>query len=231
MKRALILSAFLLWVISVGTVSALPVGSIEDTYLHPNDKQLGQRNDDVIGNPRVFDIYGHRWNNRANSLEIYLSWSLGLDGLHLGAKLGDVFFYDPSGKELEYFVPLRNHDRYDGNGMQKGHVYRVVDTLVSNDYYPSTPTRQYGDNEIVTGIGRDTGILARVGYQSGSEYNSIILGFQDRAFDYLYGRDIRFAFTCGNDVHAQVPEPNTMILFSFGLIGIAGFGRRILKRK
>ena len=114
MKRSLILSSLLLLGIFVGTGFALPVGSISDTYLHPNDSQGYQQGDDVIGSEADFDILGHQWVDQR--LEIFLRWDRGENGLHLNAMLGDVFFYDPSGTNLEYFVPVRNHiSDYDGN--------------------------------------------------------------------------------------------------------------------
>ncbi len=104
--------------------------------------------------------------------------------------------------------------------------------MLSNSYYPAAPTSSYGENEVVTA--NSTKIRwecsISVDAATGYDYNTISLDFSVNEDLELFGRAIRFAFTCGNDVHAPVPEPDTMILFGIGLIGLAGLGRRKFKK-
>lgn len=234
MKKALLWSGLLLLFFFVNSSFALPLGATADKYLHPNDEQIGQRDDDVIGNSNIFNIYGHEWLDNQN-LNIYLSWNLpggfDLEGKYLNAMLGDLFIYDSSSTSLEYFVPLRTHtDDYDGNTMAKGLIYDVETTRLSNDYYSTWSTSSYGDNEVVTAEGTNTGRSATVAYTKESLYNTITIDFLAKDYGLFDGRAIRFAYTCGNDVHAPVPEPATMFLLGTGLIGLVGVSRRKIKK-
>ena len=135
MRKSILLSALFLLGVFVSTGFALPTGLIHDTYLHPNDNELYQQDDDVIGAPRDFDIFGHIWDG--DTLEIYLRWGAGLDGEILNAKLGDVFLYDDSSTDLEYYIPISDHDPGDSVS-----IYNVETTRLSNYYFGTYSTTQ-----------------------------------------------------------------------------------------
>ena len=222
-------SVFLLVGLFASSSFALPSGTIYDEYLHPSDNEAWQQPKDIIGDPEYFNIFGHKWSS-PTELDIYLTWNgMGLNETYLGAMLGDVFLYNPTGAQ-DVFIPVRNHDStYDGNTMLQGKIYNVVDTRLSNAYYASTSTSRYGDNELVT-ASSSSGPFgeATVSWISGTDYNTIsIIGEHLKGFE---DWNIRFAYTCGNDVHTPVTEPATMLLLGTGLIGLAGFGRKKFKK-
>lgn len=229
MKKTLLLVA-IMFVLSVATAHA---AFIADTYLHPLDADVGQRGMDVIGENPPFDIKGSDWAT-TTTLNIYTDWNLGLSGewsSYYRVQLGDLLIGTSRG--LTYGVALRDHI-VEGDGIKAGDIYTISGTYSSDWYYGTSgalrqlSTSMYGDHEIVTGYGDIVG-KASIGYNSNGTANPgdyvITVQFDTSA----YGDDvIRFASTCGNDIHVAVPEPVTLLFLGLGFVGagICGYRRR-----
>ena len=244
MKKLLTIAIITAFIASASLALATPM--YVDNYLHPNDVDVYQQDYDLIGPNPPYDLYGYDWSmvDSQAQLTIYTGWNIGLDGKSsYSSMLGDVFFYDSSG--FLGAVALRDHLPAIGEDdfIKAGWAFYPTELRYSDDYYgpggsvATLDTSRYGDGEFVTAFGEQLGEVALgYAYDGGLDQYLITLLFPAMmqtdtvtaasvdSVDFYPG--VRLAQTCGNDVLESVPEPMTIILLGFGLLGLAGFRRK-----
>jgi len=215
---------------------------IYDNYIGSDDRSYG----DVIGNPNSFGIDWLDVSITGNQMNVMIETGYpGFDTLGAGTEYGD-FFVSTNGWNPYGTAPYMADNNANGEiweyafDVQTGGLYDITmaqsNILFAEDTMPSTGYvfRTGQETAIDT-----TGLTAYTTTSSGGTYDgsyySFLIDIGGLNWDLA---DLGFHWasaTCANDViegsAAPVPEPATMLLLGTGLIGLAGFSRKKIKKK
>jgi hypothetical protein len=205
---------------------------------------------DVIGNDDFFDISKMVMSGDGDNVffDIYTNYvdHIGIYGTELGDLFisidgwspyqdrGDVPYVDDqasNGEIWEYAFVLDNHL---GQGGSWG-LYSVAGRDDPNIVMANHGSGSYRDGQEVQYNGTDQA-LANGSWLVTDDYIRFAIAnevFSDTMqVDSIYQIGYHWTMSCANDVIEgdPVPEPSTMLLFGIGLIGLATFGRKKIKK-
>lgn len=222
--------------------------TILDDYVGATPTHVNWIGRDVVGDANYFGITKMEVYVGSGNLtvDIYTNYVSNIG--KFGTALGDLFI------STNGWNPYGNSPYYDDNSLtgEKWEYALVMDKhLWAGQAYSSGSTSLYSvrDDQIIKSSA-SSGYIYRANQEvqyNTSGVNAIATGtwsidYSEKFLRYVITDDIlkglntiglHWAMTCGNDVIEggfayQNPEPATMILFGFGLLGIAGLGRRKL---
>ena len=237
MKRIAIL------IVLCGTLAIAPAAglfaspiTITDNYIGGSPTHPAYNGFDVIGAPAYFDIDRMEVGFSGNQMTVNI-FSSYFDNVGLySTALGDLFIstngYDPvtpGGEIWEYAVSLDDHLGTSGST----NIYAVNNASTILSSAPPGYIYRAGQEVQYNGSGQNPLDLGTWFISNTKDYLSItILMLDDWSTVPAFG--FHWAMTCGNDViegsaPSPVPEPATILLYGSGLIGLAGFGRKLKK--